>query len=325
LEQRSSPVLDFAISPWLKNAHAQTILATLFGPKPENDASHRVALPDGDCLYLHERRPATWKPGDRAVLLVHGLAGDHSSPYVVRLARTLAERGVLALSLDLRGSGVAQSQCQRTPHAGVSADLRAAVERAFELFPESRMTLIGFSLGANIALKLCAELGQDALARLDSVAAVCPPVDLERSVRALNSGLRFYEKIFIPELNQRVAEMQRHSHELRQVSMSRPPQTVRDFDERVTARLWGYRDARDYYESCSSGPMLSKIARPTLIIAADDDPIVPKDSFLGLQPSTQVNLIMTRGGGHLGFLARGSQRRWLDARLCHFVESFPAP
>ncbi len=56
---------------------------------------------------------------------------------------------------------------------------------------------------------------------------------------------------------------------------------IREFDDLITARIHGYADAIDYYRQCSAMPMLNRIAEPTLIIHAKDDPfmdhqVIPK-------------------------------------------------
>lgn len=60
---------------------------------------------------------------------------------------------------------------------------------------------------------------------------------------------------------------------------------IREFDDLITARIHGYADAIDYYRQCSAMPMLNRIAKPTLIIHAKDDPfmdhqVIPKPESL---------------------------------------------
>ena len=55
--------------------------------------------------------------------------------------------------------------------------------------------------------------------------------------------------------------------------------TVWQYDERITAPYSGHRDAADYYERSCPGPLLARMEVPVLILAAEDDPIVPVDSL----------------------------------------------
>ena len=51
--------------------------------------------------------------------------------------------------------------------------------------------------------------------------------------------------------------------------------TVREYDDRITAPFGGYESAAQYYERSSAGPWLASIDRPTLVLAAADDPMIP--------------------------------------------------
>ena len=50
--------------------------------------------------------------------------------------------------------------------------------------------------------------------------------------------------------------------------------SLRDFDNEVTARYCGFAGADDYYRRASSSPLVPRIAVPTLVIHAQDDPFV---------------------------------------------------
>ncbi len=99
---------DFRPVPLLGNAHVQTVLGVFLPGRscPPTQRRHRVDLGDGDALLLHENTPDAWKPGDPAALLVHGLTGDHASPYMRRMAAQLLDRGVSVFRIDLRGVGL---------------------------------------------------------------------------------------------------------------------------------------------------------------------------------------------------------------------------
>ena len=80
---------------------------------------------------------------------------------------------------------------------------------------------------------------------------------------------------------------------------------MRAFDERITAPYGGYRDADDYYARSSAGPWLASVDRPTLILAAQDDPMVPVRSVeqFPLPGSGLVEREIAPTGGHVGFVA----------------------
>jgi predicted alpha/beta-fold hydrolase len=159
---------------------------------------HRVAVSDDDAVVLHDDCPAIWRPGHRAALLLHGLSGCHASQYMQRIAAKLNDRGVRTFRKDLRGCGVGISFARRPYHSGRSDDAAAAVRFIGDACPGSPLTIIGFSLGANIVLKLLGELGDSCCGGLDSAVAICPPVELMACSQNLSRwSNRIYDAHFV--------------------------------------------------------------------------------------------------------------------------------
>ena len=70
-------------------------------------------------------------------------------------------------------------------------------------------------------------------------------------------------------------------------------------------RITDFRDAADYYHRASSLRVVDRIAVPTLILSAEDDPFVPAEQFRDpvVQANPRVTGAITRHGGHCGFYA----------------------
>ena len=101
------------------------------------------------------------------------------------------------------------------------------------------------------------------------------------------------------------------------VHRSRPVRCLREFDDLYTSRLGGYQNAAEYYERCSAAQFIPEIRVPTLILAANDDPLIPVKVFENLPASPFVRLHLSPSGGHLGFIGRSGvdpDRRWMDWR-----------
>jgi len=323
--------------PLIWGGHLQT-LAAVFLPRPqivETAVQRLVTLDDGDQLVLHDDCPPEWKPGDRAALLIHGLAGNHTSPYMRRISDKLQARGVRTFRMDLRGAGAGIALARYPYHSGRSPDAAAALQTISALCPGSPLSLVGFSLGGNITLKLLGEDPQAVPGELDRAVAVCPPVDLRACVESLRRGVnRLYDRYFARMLRGQVLARQRALPETivpagwprRAIGSDRPsgalrvryPRGVAEFDESFTAPVCGFETADNYYRLCSSAQFVPEIAVPTLILAAADDPLVPGESFERLGLPENVTLQITRHGGHLGYLGRHGadpDRRWMDWRV----------
>jgi predicted alpha/beta-fold hydrolase len=315
----------FRPHPLLRSGHAQTIVGSLApGRRLEYGAQrHFVPLDDGDAIVLHDDAPPAWRPADRVALLVHGLCGSHLSPYVARTASKLNAQGVRTFRMDLRSHGAGLDRAQRIGHAGRSEDLAAALRMVLALAPQASVHLVGFSMGANIVLKLAGELGANPPANLAGVFAAAPPVDLHFCCDHLRRGWNWiYDGAFTRNLNRHFRAWQTANPQLELPRSPTKLKRIFDFDEHITAPHSGYRDAAHYYAEASSGPLLTEIAVPTVILAAADDPIVPICCLEKVARSPQTQLIITEHGGHLGYIGARSadaDSRWLDWRIVDWV------
>lgn len=313
-------------APWfLRGGHRQTLLAYYFhgANVPYSARRHIVELGDGDRIVLHDDQPDAWQTGNRVALLLHGLAGCHLSPYMVRIAEKLNRQRVRTFRMDLRGAGAGAELARKHYHSGRSDDALAALSHIQAECPNSSIALIGFSLSGNIVLKLAGEAPEQIPAAVDRIAAVSPPIDLAGCCRALSRGLnRFYDRYFVKLLSAAIAARRERVPNLAYVELNPRPTGLYDFDDRFTAPMAGFRDAEDYYAQCNSAQFLHRIDRPTLLVAAQDDPMIPNRIFRETAASASVKLELPRTGGHLGFLTSPQDavdRRWIDARLVRWV------
>lgn len=315
----------FRPHPLLRSTHLQTIAGAYFfnSHSPYQAVRRDLELPDGDRLVLHDDCPADWQQGDRVVVMAHGLGGSFDSGYMKRLAEKLNARGIRTIRKDLRGFGAGYETARNTCHAGRSEDIAATLAYVIELCPNSPLTLIGFSMGANLALKYLGETGDLTPANLDSAVTVAPPVDLIYCARNLRRGLnRIYDWSFMSALHRLVQERRRAVPDMADCRLRSLPRRLLEFDHYYTAPLVGYASAEEYYKATSSGQFMATVCVPTLVITAADDPVVPVCMFDKFERSPAVSLHVTSHGGHLGFVGVSGidpDRRWLDWRLVDYV------
>jgi predicted alpha/beta-fold hydrolase len=310
----------FEPHPWVRGGHAQTIAGRYLdaGGLHLAATSHDIELADGDRLRVLVSVPEDWGHGDPVALLVHGLAGCARSPYVVRLARRLVRMGILVVRMNMRAAGEGCGLARGIYHAGRSDDLRAVAERIAERAPGSPLALVGYSLGACLALKLATEAVDCPVPGLDCVLAASPPIDLAACARAMQRiENRVYDWNFVRWLRAEVNRLHRVFPELGIPSLG-GVRSVYDFDDRYTAPRNGFSSAEDYYARCSVLPCLSRIELPGLVVHAQDDPFIPSYMFALACFPANLRLELTRHGGHVGYVSRNrwlGDRRWLDARL----------
>ena len=270
---------------------------------------------------------ATWQPGPRearpALVIVHGLGGSDTSAYVLSTGCLAYARGWHVLRANMRGAGDGEALCAKLYNAGLDGDLLAVLKRAASLVP--RLGVVGFSLGGNLTLLAAGRRRAELPAAVRALAAVCAPLDLAACADALerpDNGL--YEYYFMRSLVATYRRRQALLPHLYEAGRERRVRSVRAFDERITAPYGGYRDAAEYYARSSSGPWLASIDRPTLIVNAADDPMVPVAStqHWPLPASGVVSRETTSTGGHVGFVGRASAPGffWAAERFLGFLE-----
>jgi hypothetical protein len=239
-----------------------------------------------------------WAPGTprRAVLVVHGLGGSSDSVYARRAAGAAAAEGLASLRLDLRGS---DRRGEDYYHAGLTADLHAALGSP-ELAGFDELVVLGYSIGGHVVLRMATE---EAEPRLKAVAAVCPPlalwVNADHIDRRANALYRNYLLGGMKDIYEAVAarrEVPCPPAEARRIRY------LREWDERVVAPRHGFAGADDYYARASVGPRIGELRVPALIVAVDDDPMVPSAAirpWLGAG-NPHLTFRWLRTGGHLG-------------------------
>ncbi|HYE13946.1 MAG TPA: alpha/beta fold hydrolase [Pyrinomonadaceae bacterium] len=327
---RSKP---FRPHPLLRGGHAQTIVAALrheryrpwrspnglpFEPRLlEVEPGARVLL---KCLWQDERERAP------ALLLIHGLEGSSDSPYILGTARRAFARGFNVACLNMRTCGGTEHLTPTLYHSGMTGDIAAAVSELASRDRVRRIYVAGFSMSGNMVLKLAGDYGGAAPEELAGVCAVSPSIDLSGCADRIElRSNAVYRASFMRSLRGRMRRKQRLHPELYDVRGLRRVRTIRQFDDRYTARHGGYGDASSYYERASSLGVIPRIRTPTLIIHAEDDPIIPAEPFRSpsITDNPDVLLVLTSRGGHVGFLSgdpAGDERHWAEQRVAEFCE-----
>ena len=208
-------------------------------------------------------------------------------------------------------------------HPGRSQDGFWALQYIADLCPRSPLALVGFSLGANLGLKMLGEFRDQLPPNLRRAIAINPPIDLEQAAYALERFFgRIYNAHFVKCLLKQIAQSPRLVRRKAVLTHGRRLRKIREFDDYYTRAVWGYASVSDYYADGSAGPWLQHIAVPTLVLSTLDDPIVPHAVFANTprSPSVQVHLAQT--GGHMGYVSRRGLEedcRWMEWRIVDWV------
>ena len=313
----------FAPARWLPHAHLQTIYAALLAPAPRIDLRReRWETPDGDFVdvdFLDGREDAPW------VHLFHGLEGSARSPYARLVMAHARERGWRGSVFHFRGCSGEANRLPRAYHSGDSEEVAWALERIRARAGDAPVYVVGISLGGNALAKYLGERGEAARAIVQGAAVVSAPLDLVASADSLERGVnRLYARHFLETLKPSALAKLGRFPGLFDAQRLRRAATLREFDDAVTAPVHGFLGSEDYYTRSSSRPYLARIAVPTLVLNARDDPFLPERALpTEREVSSAVKLEFPDRGGHVGFVTAPFPGRieWLPRRLLHFFES----
>jgi predicted alpha/beta-fold hydrolase len=314
---------------FLKNPHLMTIAAALWprgrAGQPNGRFRQRYFHLAPDVQLLAECHIDSKWAGHPTLVIIHGLEGSSRSPDILNLSTKAIAAEMNVVCLNLRNCGDTLHLCPNLYNGGMSEDVLMVLEELTSVDKLTNIFLVGYSLGGNIVLKLGGELSTKAARVMRGICAISPAVDLDACVRSIESGLnRFYEQRFLIGLKDKIKTKARLFPGKYAIEKLAQVRKIRDFDNTFTAPDGGYENAADYYAKCSSLHVLDKIATPTLIITAKDDPLVPFSIFSSDKLNNpNIRLLAPDYGGHGGFLnctpgSRDSDIFWAENRVIQF-------
>jgi predicted alpha/beta-fold hydrolase len=259
------------------------------------------------------------------VVIVHGLEGSSESQYVIGTGSKAWLAGMNVVRMNMRNCGGTEHLGPTLYNSSMSGDVGAIAQTLIAEDGLQKLALVGYSMGGNLVLKLLGEWGAEAPAQVKAAVGVSPAVDLAASADALHEPVnRLYEWKFLLALRRRLLRKAALYPERYDGRYLRGVRSLRDFDDQITARYCGFRDAQDYYTRAAAARVVERITVSTLVLHAADDP------FIRVLPATceklrrnpHVAYIETAHGGHCAFLAaaNGYDGRWAERQAVEFIQ-----
>jgi len=168
---------------------------------------------------------------------------------------------------------------------------------------------IGFFIGGNVLLKYLREQEAKNAVRVSAAVAISVPYDLSSGADALERRgiVRIYAHYLLRSLMGKVRAKEEVLANILDLDAVWASVTLRDFDDAATAKLHGFEGVEDYYHKSSSNCFIQSIRVPTLLLHSRDDPFLPVVSlpFSAIEANPFLSLVITEGGGHVGFFEGG--------------------
>lgn len=300
----------FMPTPWCWGGRLQTLANALLKSRPTiNYRNELIRTVDGGQISLDWVDNATSEAYPESstrptVLFLPGLTGNSKQPYVLHAIRQATTRGYRCVVFHNRGFGEEELLTPVTYCAASTADLECVVRHVKGLFPDSPLLGAGVSMGGMILLNYLAKKRSES--GLVAGFTISVPWDAQKSCDSMEEPLNFL--LFNRHLaNGLCGAVSRHRNVLEKVvdvDYVIKARSIREFDERFTIHLFGYKSCAEYYHDASPAYKLHNTAVPILCLNAADDPFSPEHAFplAMVKRLPNVALLVTAHGGHIAFL-----------------------
>jgi len=317
------PEPRFAPPRWLANPHVQSLLA---GSPPRRAwiahrardllaASRELILDCGHGVRLQGFHAGGAPDRHELVVLLHGWEGSADAQYVLSAASYLHSRGYAVFRLNFRDHGETHHLNPELFHSCRIAEVVGAVQAVQRRWPAHALSLVGYSLGGNFALRVAAHAPDAGLA-LTRVVAICPVLDPAHTLAAIEAAPRIYRDYFVLKWRRSLRKKHRawpDRYRLEELLASRD---LSGMTERLVLEHAGFPDLASYLNGYAIvGDVLAGLCVPSRIITALDDPIIPRADLARLAPSAALSIDAQAHGGHCGFLETLGGPTWADREV----------
>jgi len=305
----------------LHNGHLHTIYASKYR---QEEAPYyqrkRWITPDQDFLDVD----LCQKKQSKIIVLGHGLEGSSRRPYISGMAKLFLQHGYDICAWNCRSCSGEMNQQARLYNHGEIEDIDFVIQKLIKEYGYSQIILAGFSMGGAIIMNWMGTHQHNIPAEVKAGIAISSPCDIKAASRKLESGInRLYRDYFMKKLSAKIKVKAKQFPGWLDVQGIEKIKKWKEFDEKYSAPLGGYRDAEDFYFHCSAKHRIQEIKKPLLLLNALDDPILSENCYPTnlIQQHEQVMALYTRKGGHVAFQQKANQNTLAETYSLQFAEA----
>ena len=311
-----------------RNGHANSIVA---GSPARKLVAHRksksfreqatqIIIPAGDEIRLSALINRQNNSDSPVVVLLHGWLGCSDSLYLITLGDFLFKQGFTVVRLNFRDHGNSHHLNEKIFHSCRIQEVINACTYIQNDFKQA-LSIIGFSLGANFALRVNAYTTPEQLA-LKQTISFCPVIDPDHTLEALETSLLVYRNYFMQRWKTAFYQKAEAFPQLYSKKTFDQCTTLRQATDVLATQYAGFKDLNSYLHGYSiAGERLSTLQSPAHVILAKDDPIIPWQDHHKLYTHPQLNMTITDHGGHCGFLEPDLTCQWTNQFSLHHLQN----
>ncbi|CCC69098.1 hypothetical protein NCAS_0C01080 [Naumovozyma castellii] len=287
------------------------------------DQFYSYIRPDHHSLSSMDEKPM--------MIILHGVTGgswaSYGRPLILEL---MNKRGFECCVLNNRGCNYSKITTPQLYNGGWTNDVRHMVKELRKMYPKRKFYMVGFSLGATIMVNYLGEEGDNS--DIECGIALGNPWDMVHSTFFVNNTF-IGSKVYAPTVAKNLANIAKdHLNILTQnESLKEIYETklykfanFEEFDDQLTAPMFGYNTANEYYRDAGSVNRIMGVRTPILALNSMDDPVIGADALpvkeIALNP--YILLLETSIGGHVAWFLDGYGNRWYTEPIGRFLEAF---
>lgn len=259
-------------------------------------------LDGGEGIRLQGLYSARDEAGRGLAVFLHGWEGSVNSNYVLANGARLFANGFDVFRLNFRDHGDTHHLNHEIFHSCRLDEVVFALRDLQDRLGARRWLLAGYSLGGNFAMRVALR-AESAGLDIGHVVAVNPVINPLHAMNAMEEGIRFYERYFERKWSRSLKIKQQAFPDLYGGETWHTIKGLRQRTHYLATRHAGFESAEAYFEGYSiADDRLAPLSVPSTILTSADDPVVPVGDFERLPENPCLELIITRYGGHCGFL-----------------------
>ena len=248
------------------------------------------------------------------VILLHGWLGCAESLYMLSLGEYLFSHGYHVVRLNFRDHGNTEHLNRNIFHSCRIQEVINACSHIQGCFGVP-VSIIGFSLGGNFALRINAFTTERDL-ELEKTVSICPVIDPANTLTSLENSLFMYQNYFMQRWKSTFHRKAKAFPELYSKKIFGQFKSLREATEVLAVTYAGFESLEAYLNGYSiAGSRLSTVRVPASIVLAKDDPIIPWEDRHQLASNKKINFHLSDHGGHCGFLEPNLTSPWIN-RFC---------
>ena len=250
------------------------------------------------------------------MIILHGWEGSSSSAYVLAAASHFYDREFSVCRLNLRDHGDSHHLNEGLFHGALLQETFDAVNVLAGNSQNLPVYLLGFSLGANFALRIAMKHSQTPITNLGQVFAVSPPLDPYKTTLAIDNGPSFYRKYFLKKWRRSLRKKQQLFPGKYNFTEMLRAKTCMELTADMMTYFPDFSSYRDYFKLYTlNEKSFQGLNLPVSIFIAEDDPVIPMEDFQSIRDNNSLTIFRQPFGGHCGFIDLFPYRRWYNEQI----------